>query len=56
MEGALGIADQHPADEDRVLAGAVPDGGLGGEFHDAGGAVIPSHRGDGPRHMVLVKE
>ena len=38
IESALGLSDQHPADGDGRLAGAVPDGGLGGEFHNAGGA------------------
>ena len=55
-EGALGIADQHPANEDGRFAGAVPDRRLGGEFHRAGGAVIPGHCGTGPRHVGLVKE
>ena len=39
-EGALGIADQHPANEDGRLAGAVPDCRLRREFHRAGGAVM----------------
>ena len=28
IEGTLGVADQHPADEDGRLARTVPDGGL----------------------------
>ena len=55
-EGALGIADQHPANEDWRLAGAVPDCRLGGEFHGAGGAVIPGHCGAGPSYLGLVEE
>ena len=42
-EGALGVSDQHPANEDGGLAGAVPDRRLGGEFHGAGDAVVPGH-------------
>ena len=37
-EGALGVSDQHPANEDGGLAGAVPDRRLGSEFHGAGDA------------------
>ena len=44
-EGALGVSDQHPANEDGGLAGAVPDRRLGGEFHGAGDAVVPGHLG-----------
>ena len=55
-EGALGISDQHPADEDWRLAGAVPDRRLGGEFHRAGGAVIPGHGHTGPSYLGLVEE
>ena len=40
-EGALGVSDQHPANEGRGAAGAVPDRRLGGEFHGAGDAVVP---------------
>ena len=55
IEGALGISDEHPADGDGRLARAVPDGDLGGEFYDAGGAVVPRHGGDGPRHGQLAQ-
>ena len=55
-EGALGVSYQHPADGHRRLACAIPDGGLGGEFHGTGSAVVPSHRGDGPRHAGLIQE
>ena len=41
-EGALGVSDQHPANEDGGLAGAVPDRRLGGEFHRR--AVMPSYQ------------
>ena len=56
IEDALGVADQHPADGDGRFARTVPDGGLGREFHDAGRAVVPGHGGDGPRHVILLKE
>ena len=56
VEGALGIADQHPAHGDGRFARAVPDGGLGGEFHAAGGAVIPGHRDVVPCNVVLIEE
>ena len=55
-EGALGVSDQHPANEDGGLAGAVADRRLGGEFHGAGGAVVPGHRGAGPSYIRLRKE
>ena len=55
-EGALGVSDQHPANEDGGLAGAVPDRRLGGEFHGAGDAVVPGHRGAGPSYIRLLKE
>ena len=56
VEDALRVADQHPAQEYRRLAGAVPDRGLGGEFHGAGGAVVPVHGHAGPSCVVLIKE
>ena len=55
-EGALGVSDQHPANEDGGLAGAVPDRRLGGEFHGAGDAVVPGHLGAGPSYIRLLKE
>ena len=55
-EGALGVSDQHPANGYRGLAGAVPDHRPGGEFHRAGGAVIPGHRRAGPGCLGLIKE
>ena len=53
-EGALWVSDQHPANAHRGFARAVPDCGLGGEFHSAGGAVVPAHRGAGPGYLRLV--
>ena len=55
-EGALGVSDQHPANEDGGLAGAVPDRRLGSEFHGAGDAVVPGHLGAGPSYIRLLKE
>ena len=55
-EGALGISDQHPADADWRLAGAVPDRRLRREFHGAGGAVIPGHGHAGPSCLGLVED
>ena len=55
-EGALGVSNQHPANEDGRLAGAVPDRRLGGEFHGAGDAVVPGHLGAGPSYIRLLKE
>ena len=55
-EGALGVADQHPADEDGRLARAVPDRRLRREFHRAGGAVVPGHGHTGPSYLGLVEE
>ena len=55
-EGLLGVADQHPANDRRGLAGAVPDRRLGGDFHHAGGAVVPGNRGTGPSYLGLVKD
>ena len=54
--GALGVADQHPANEDGRLGGAVPDRHLRREFHRAGGAVIPGHSHTGPSYLGLVEE
>ena len=56
IEGTFGISDEHPTDGDGWLARAVPNGGLGGEFHGTGSAVIPGNRGDGPRQVALVKD
>ena len=56
VEGALGVADQHPANEDRRLAGAVPHRRLRTEFHRAGGAVVPGHLGVGPSYVGMIKE
>ena len=53
-EGALGVSDQHPPNEDGGLAGAVPDRRLGGEFHGAGDAVVPGHLGAGPSYIRLL--
>ena len=53
---ALGVSDQYPANDDGGLAGAVPDGGLGGEFHGAGGAVVPGHLGAGPADISWVEQ
>ena len=39
-----------------MLTRAVPDRGLGGEFHGAGGVVIPGHGGGGPGGLGLVKD
>ena len=55
-EGALGVSDQHPTNEHSRLAGAVPDHRLRGEFHRAGGAVIPGHCGAGPSYLGLVED
>ena len=55
-EDALGISNQHPANEHGGLARAVPDRCLGGEFHRAGGAVIPGHHGTGPSHVDRFKQ
>ena len=55
-ECALWVSDQHPANGDRWLAGAVPDRRLGGELHRSGGAVIPGHRNSGPGNVCLVEE
>ena len=55
-EDALGVSDQHPANEHGGLARAVPDRCLGGEFHRAGGAVIPGHHGTGPSHVDRFKQ
>ena len=46
-EQGLGVADQHPADGDGRFAQAVPDGDLGRDLHDAGGAVVTSDGGHG---------
>ncbi len=54
--GTLRISHQHPTDDDERFARAVPDGDLGGEFHGAGGAVVPRHGGDGPRNVSLIQE
>ena len=56
IEGALGISYQHPANGDGRLARAVPDGGLRGEFHGAGGAVVPGRFGVGPADIGLVEQ
>ena len=55
-ESALGVSDQHPANEDGRLAGAVPDRRLRVEFHRAGGAVVPGHLGAGPSYVGVIKE
>ena len=56
MQGTPGVLYQHPADGHRRLACAIPDGGLGGEFHGTGSVAVPGHSGYGPRHVGLIQD
>ena len=52
----IGVADQHPADGYRRLAGDVPEGGVGGQCHGAGMAAIPGHRRCGPGGVGMMQQ
>ena len=56
LEPGLGVADQHPADGYRRLAGDVPEGGVGGQCHGAGMAAIPGHRRCGPGGVGMMQQ